>query len=546
MNKFWYKNAVIYSLDVETFKDSNGDGTGDFEGLKNSLPYLSSLGVTCLWLLPIFDTPNRDNGYDVKDYYKIDPRLGDLGHFAQLIDAAEEVGIRVLIDLAVNHTSSEHFWFQESRKSKSSKYRDYYIWVDEKPEDPAPNMMAEEGEKSTSWKYDRTAKAYYFHSFYSHQPDLNIANPQVQKEIFRIMHFWLKMGVSGFRIDAAPHMFKEKGRMDFEGDPHEIFRNFREFVETQKPDAILLAEVDLDPNQYNKYLGNEDQMHMLFNFYVNNFTYLAFAREEATPLARALQRMPKEITEKEQLAIFLRNHDELNLDKLSRNEREEVFKAFAPQENMRIFGRGIRRRLASILGNNRQKMELAHSLLFTLPGTPVLRYGEEIGMGEDLSMEGRSSVRTVMQWANEPNGGFSNAPTENLIKNVISGGEFGYEKVNVSDQLRDPDSFLTWISNAIDYRKEFPEFGWGRSHIIDTGDPHVLGYYSKSDKGMGIAFHNFSGKEIIIKLEVDEEEFKDVVDVFGNIRYEKFDPKNQKVKLTPYGYRWMHKKHNYL
>ncbi|MCX2837117.1 alpha-amylase family protein [Salinimicrobium sp. MT39] len=546
MNKFWYKNAVIYSLDVETFKDSNGDGTGDFEGLKNSLPYLSSLGVTCLWLLPIFDTPNRDNGYDVKDYYKIDPRLGDLGHFAQLIDAAEEVGIRVLIDLAVNHTSSEHFWFQESRKSKSSKYRDYYIWVDEKPEDPAPNMMAEEGEKSTSWKYDRTAKAYYFHSFYPHQPDLNIANPQVQKEIFRIMHFWLKMGVSGFRIDAAPHMFKEKGRMDFEGDPHEIFRNFREFVETQKPDAILLAEVDLDPNQYNKYLGNEDQMHMLFNFYVNNFTYLAFAREEATPLARALQRMPKEITEKEQLATFLRNHDELNLDKLSRNEREEVFKAFAPQENMRIFGRGIRRRLAPILDNNRQKMELAHSLLFTLPGTPVLRYGEEIGMGEDLSMEGRSSVRTVMQWANEQNGGFSNAPTENLIRNVISGGEFGYEKVNVSDQLRDPDSFLTWISKAIDYRKEFPEFGWGRSHIIDTGDPHVLGYYSKSDKGMGIAFHNFSGKEITIKLEVDEEEFKNVVDVFGNIRYEKFDPKNQKVKLTPYGYRWMHKKHNYL
>jgi maltose alpha-D-glucosyltransferase/alpha-amylase len=546
MNKFWYKNAVIYSLDVETFKDSNGDGTGDFEGLKNALPYLSSLGVTCLWLLPIFDTPNRDNGYDVKDYYKIDPRLGDLGHFAQLIDAAEEVGIRVLIDLAVNHTSSEHFWFQESRKSKSSKYRDYYIWVDEKPEDPAPNMMAEEGEKSTSWKYDRTAKAYYFHSFYPHQPDLNIANPQVQKEIFRIMHFWLKMGVSGFRIDAAPHMFKEKGRMDFEGDPHEIFRNFREFVETQKPDAILLAEVDLDPNQYNKYLGNEDQMHMLFNFYVNNFTYLAFAREEATPLARALQRMPKEITQKEQLATFLRNHDELNLDKLSRNEREEVFKAFAPQENMQIFGRGIRRRLASILGNNRQKMELAHSLLFTLPGTPVLRYGEEIGMGEDLSMEGRSSVRTVMQWANEQNGGFSNAPTENLIRNVISGGEFGYEKVNVSDQLRDPDSFLTWISKAIDYRKEFPEFGWGRSHIIDTGDPHVLGYYSNSDKGMGIAFHNFSGKEITVKLEVDEEEFKDVVDIFGNIRYEKFDPKNQKVKLTPYGYRWMHKKHNYL
>ncbi len=546
MNKYWYKNAVIYSLDVETFKDANGDGTGDFKGLKEALPYLSSLGVTCLWLLPIFDTPNRDNGYDVKDYYKIDPRLGDLGHFAQLIDAAEEVGIRILIDLAVNHTSTEHFWFQQSRKNKDSRYRDYYIWVDEKPEDPEPNMMAEDGKKSTSWQYDRTAKAYYFHSFYPHQPDLNIANKQVQEEIFRIMHFWLKLGVSGFRIDAAPHMFKEKGRMDFEGDPHEIFRNFREFVETQKPDAILLAEVDLDPNQYNKYLGNEDQMHMLFNFYVNNFMYLSFAREEATPIARALQRMPLEITEKEQLATFLRNHDELNLDKLSRNEREEVFNVFAPKENMRIFGRGIRRRLASMLGKDRKKMELAHSLLFTLPGTPVLRYGEEIGMGEDLSMEGRSSVRTVMQWANEKNGGFSTAQKEKLIRNVISGGEFGYEKVNVSDQLRDPDSFLTWISKAIDYRKEFAEFGWGRNHIIDTGDPRVLGHYTKSEKGMGVAFHNFTDESVIIKLEVDEDEFKDVVDVFGDIRYETFDPKKAEVKLNPYGYRWMHKKQHFL
>lgn len=546
MNKYWYKNAIIYSLDVETFKDSNGDGTGDFKGLKKALPYLSSLGVTCLWLLPIFDTPNRDNGYDVKDYYKIDSRLGDLGHFAQLIDAAEEQGIRIIIDLAVNHTSTEHFWFQESRKSKDSKYRNYYIWVDEKPEDPEKNMMAEDGEDSSSWKYDRTAKAYYFHSFYAHQPDLNISNPQVQEEIFRIMHFWLKMGVSGFRIDAAPHMFKERGRMDFDGDPHQIFRNFREFVETQKPDAILLAEVDLDPNQYNKFLGNEDQMHMLFNFYVNNFMYLAFAREEATPLARALQRMPEEITEKEQLATFLRNHDELNLDKLSRNEREEVFKAFAPKENMRIFGRGIRRRLASILGNDRKKMELAHSLLFTLPGTPVLRYGEEIGMGEDLSMEGRSSVRTVMQWANDKNGGFSTAPEDKLIRNVISGGEFGYEKINVSDQLRDPDSFLTWISKAIDYRKEFPEYGYGRNRIIDTGDPHVLGHFTKSEKGMGVAFHNFSGKEITIELEMKEEDKEDLVDIFGDIRYEKFDPEKPRVRLTPYGYRWLHKKHNFL
>lgn len=427
MNKYWYKNAVIYSLDVETFKDSNGDGIGDFKGLRNSLPYLSSLGITCLWLLPFFDTPNKDNGYDVRDYYKVDARLGDLGHFAELIDAAEEAGIRVIIDLAVNHNSTEHQWFQKSRKDKNSKFRNYYMWADEKPEDDNNNMMTGGEDGGSNWEYDGEADAYFYHTFFPHQPDLNISNEDVQEEIFRIMHFWLKLGVSGFRVDAAPHMFTEKGRADFGEDPHSIFRHFREFVETQKKDAILLAEVDLAPGKYEKFLGDEDQMHMLFNFYVNNYLFLSFAREEATPVAKALKKMPQ-IQEKEQMAIFLRNHDELNLDKLSEKEKQEVFRAFAPHENMRIFGRGIRRRLAPILGNDRRKLELAHSLLFTLPGTPVLRYGEEIGMGEDLSTEGRSSVRTVMQWANQKNGGFSDAPSDELIRNVISEGEFGYKK----------------------------------------------------------------------------------------------------------------------
>lgn len=546
MNKYWYKNAIIYCLDVETFKDSNGDGTGDFEGLKGALTYLSSLGITCIWVLPIFDTPNRDNGYDVRDYYKIDSRLGDLGHFAQLIDAAEEVGIRILIDLPVNHTSIEHFWFQDARNDKNSKFRDYYIWMDEKPDDPEKNMMAGDGDNAFSWTYDRKAKAWYFHSFYPHQPDLNLSNPNVQSEIFRIMHFWLKLGVSGFRIDAAPHMFKEKGKMDFDGDPHEIFRHLREFVETQKPDAILLAEVDLEPKQYKKFFGDEDEMHMLFNFYVNNYIYLAFAKEEATPLARAIERMP-ELSEKEQMANFLRNHDELNLDKLTKNEQQIVFDAFAPKEEMRIFGRGIRRRLAPILGNDRKKLELAHSLLFTLPGTPILRYGQELGMGEDLSMEGRSSVRTVMQWANAKNAGFSSAPTEKLIRNVISGGDFGYEKVNVNDQHRDPDSFLNWVATAIDYRKEFREFGWGKCHIIDSGNPKVLGHYIKSEKGLGMAFHNFSNKEVTIELDLeDKEEVEDIVDIFGNERYETFNPKDKKIRITAYGYRWLHKRNMFL
>ncbi|QED37021.1 trehalose synthase [Antarcticibacterium arcticum] len=542
MSKYWYKNAIIYCLDVETFKDSNGDGVGDFEGLKNALTYLSGLGVNCIWLLPIFDTPNRDNGYDVRDYYKIDPRLGDLGHFAQLVDAADELGIKILIDLAVNHTSLEHFWFQEARKDKNSKYRDFYIWENKRPKGDNNNMMSPDGNGS-NWKYDRTAKAYYFHTFFPHQPDLNISNPAVQKEIFRIMHFWLKMGVSGFRIDAAPHMFTEKGQVDFEEDPHEIFRNFRDFVEVQRKEAILLAEVDLAPEKYSDFLGDEDQMHMLFNFYVNNFTFLALAREEATPLATALNAMPQ-IDPKEQMAIFLRNHDELNLDKLSEEEKKEVFSKFAPDENMQIFDRGIRRRLASMLNNDRKKMELAYSLLFTLPGTPVLRYGQEIGMGEDLSLEGRTSVRTTMQWSNSKNGGFSTAPKNKLIRNSISSGEYSYKKVNVNDQHLDPDSFLNWMSRTIHFRREYREFGWGNYEVLDTGDKRVLGHKTESEKGIGIALHNFSSKEVTIKLKLDDT--KDIIDVYGNKRYEAFDTKSQELKLDPYGFRWLHKKSKYL
>ena len=542
MNKYWYKNAVIYSLDVETFKDSNDDGIGDFRGLKNGLTYLTSLGVNCIWLLPFFDTPNRDNGYDVRDYYQIDSRLGDLGHFAELIDAAEEIGMRVIIDLAVNHTSREHEWFQLARKDKNSKYRNFYIWKDEKPEEKVPNMMMT-GEDSSSWEYDKEAEAYYFHTFFPHQPDLNISNPEVQKEIFRIMQFWLKLGVSGFRIDAAPHMFREVGNSEFQEDPHKVFRHFREFVETHKRDAILLAEVDLPPEKYQNFFGDEDQMHMLFHFYANNYMFLSFAREEAEPLAKALQGM-EQTSEKEQMAIFLRNHDELNLDKLSKEEKQEVFKAFGPQENMQIFGRGIRRRLAPMLNNDRRRMELAFSLLFSLPGTPVLRYGQEIGMGEDLSLEGRSSVRTVMQWSNRRNGGFSDAATEKLIRPVISEGEFGYKNVNVNDQHRDPETFLNWVSNIIDRRKEFPEFGWGNYKILETGNPKVLAHMRQSDKGLAIAVHNFSREDITINLNLENPE--DVIDVFGNEKGDAFDADSQEIKLAPYGYRWLHKRKKFL
>lgn len=540
MNNLWYKNAVIYSLDVEAFMDSDNDGIGDIKGLKHRLRYLSSLGVNCIWLLPFFDTPNKDNGYDVRDYFQVDNRLGDLGFFAEFVDEAEELGIRILIDLVVNHTSSEHHWFQEARKSKDSKLRDYYIWMEKKPEDDAKHVIFGKEQGNSNWNYDEEAEAYYYHTFYRHQPDLNVANPKVQDEIKRIMHFWLKLGISGFRIDAAPHMIREKGNEHFEGDPHDVFRNFRSFVEARNKDAILLAEVDVKPGNYKNFFGKEDQMHMLFNFYLNNYLWLSFARKEAAPLKKALQNLPR-LAEKNQMANFLRNHDELDLERLSEEERDDVLKEFAPREDMRIYGRGIRRRLPPMFENNKSQMELAYSLLFTLPGTPVLRYGQEIGMGEDLSLEERKSVRTLMQWSKEKNGGFSNVEPEQLVRETISEGPFSYKKVNVIDQHRDPSSLLNWMSRAIHIRRETPEFGWGEYEVLETNNPKVFAHYIKSNKGMAIAFHNFSDKEENVKLELENPET--IIDIFGDKKYENFDPDKQEIKLSSNGYRWMRRRH---
>ena len=357
------------------------------------------------------------------------------------------------------------------------------------------------------------------------------------------MHFWLKLGISGFRIDAAPHMIRKKGDAKFEGDPHDVFRDFREFVESYKPDAILLAEVDVEPKKYKDFFGEDDQMHMLFNFYLNNYIWLALATEKAAPLEKALKNLQHD-SEREQMANFLRNHDELDLERLTDKEREEVFKAFAPEEDMKIFDRGVRRRLAPMLENNRRKIELSYSLLFTLPGTPVLRYGQEIGMGEDLSKKGRDSVRTLMQWSAGENGGFSNAPRKKLVRNIISKGPFSYEKVNVNDQHRDQDSLLNWMDRAINFRKECPEFGWGEYKALKTGNPHVFAHIRSSEKGVAVAVHNLSNEDVKITLDLEEE--LEIMDVFGDKKYEAINSDSRELKLSAYGYRWLKKKKDFL
>ena len=417
MGELWHKGAIVYTIDVETFSDGNGDGIGDFVGLAGKLDYLTGLNVNCVWLQPFYPSPNRDHGYDVSDYYGVHPRFGSLGDFVQFSQAARERGIRIIIDLVVNHTSVDHPWFQEARRDPKSRYRDYYVWNKEKPSD-ADRGLIFPGQQTSTWTYDEQAGLYYFHRFYQHQPDLNTANPNVRREIERIMTCWLQLGVSGFRVDALPFLTAPKGIAELSHYSHEYVVALRQGLSWQQGDAVLLGEANVAPEEVAEYFGEGDRIHMIFNFYVNQYLFLAMARGDASLIRKAYDALPQ-IPEFCQWANFLRNHDELDLGRLSDSDREEVYRAFAPEENMRIYNRGIRRRLAPMFANERQRLELAHSLLLTLPGTPVLRYGEEIGMGDDLSLQERDSVRTPMQWSDARNGGFSAAPADQLIMPVI-------------------------------------------------------------------------------------------------------------------------------
>lgn len=532
----WYKNTIIYCLDVETYMDGNGDGIGDFEGLLMRLDQLAALGITCIWLLPFFGTPNRDNGYDVSDYYSVDPRLGTLGDFVEFVQRAKEYGIRVMVDLVVNHTSIDHPWFQAARSDPQSKYRDYYIWSQEKPADAQKGVIFP-GVQETTWTYDEQARAYYFHRFYWHQPDLNIANPAVVDEIYRIMGFWLQLGVSGFRVDAAPFLVEAKGADEsLADDPHEILRQMRDFLSWRRGDAIILAEANVAMDEVRHYFGDGEKLQMLFHFILMQNIYLALARGKAEPVVRALQSSPP-IPASAQWAIFLRNHDELTLDKLSEQERQEVFQAFGPEPNMQIYNRGIRRRLAPMLKGDLDCLKLAHSLMFSLPGTPVLWYGQEIGMGDDLSLDERNPVRTPMQWSVEKNGGFSDAPRDKLIRPVIREGQFSYERVNFEAQDRDPNSLLSWLEKVIRVRKESPEIGYGDWWIVETDRTTVLAHCCQWNSSTFMALHNFSGEPVTVTLNFDGDVYQ-YEDCLSDQLYNVHGDTSRQIELGRYGYRW--------
>jgi maltose alpha-D-glucosyltransferase/alpha-amylase len=536
----WYTEAVVYCLDVDTYADSDGDGVGDIRGLIGRLDYLARLGVTCLWLHPIHPSPNRDDGYDVTDFYGVSPRLGSLGDFAELVHHADNRGIRVIIDLVVNHTSDEHPWFQSARSSPDSPYRDWYVWSETEPPDRKQGMVFP-GEQATTWSYDKKAKAWYYHRFYDFQPDLNFANPEVREEIKKIMAFWLQLGVAGFRIDAAPFIieYTEPGNPD--SPKHlEALTDLRQHVQWRRGDAVLLAEANVEPDQLLSYFGDEggsaNRLHMLFDFMLNGRLMLALARRDPEPIIEALHDTPK-LPEAAQWATFLRNHDEIDLSRLTTEQRNQVYAEFGPDKNMQLYNRGIRRRLAAMLGNDRRRLEMAYSLQFTLRGTPVLRYGEEIGMGEDLSQGGRKAIRTPMQWSSLPNGGFTSA--EKPIAPVVSGGEYGYETVNVTAQRHDPTSLLAWFERMIRTLREAPEVSAGSCRHVDVAlPPGVLAHRADAASGTMLFLHNLSTEPAKCDLSSVYPEADHPTDVLADQEYADVG-RLDALDLDGHGYRWI-------
>ena len=535
IDDLWYKNTVIYSLDLETFMDANGDGVGDFAGLIRRLDYLQSLGIGVIWLAPFQPTPNRDNGYDISDFYGVDPRHGSSGDFVEFMHEAKKRGIKVIIDLVVNHTSTDHPWFQEARSNPESAYRNWYIWSKERPENWKSGVVFP-GVQEATWTYDKRARAYYYHRFYHHQPDLNMDNPEVRREIRRIIGYWLELGVAGFRVDAVPFVIESTIPGEPQGDLHfEYLSEIRSFTQWRVGDAILLGEANVLPEETKEYFGPEGNgIHMMFNFYVNQHLFYALATGDIEPLVAALE-ATKELPLTAQWAQFLRNHDELDLGRLTDEQRAQVFARFGPAKEMQLYDRGIRRRLAPMLGNRRH-LELAYSLMFSLPGTPVMRYGDEIGMGDDLTLPERDAVRTPMQWADEPQAGFSTA--EQTIHPLVDQGVYSYARVNVEAQRRDHESLLNWTGRMIRLRQECPEIGWGNWEILPTENPHTLAMCYDWRGNCVIVVHNFDEQTHEVALKPDVEGGAKLVDLINEGESIANDDGVHHIALDAYGYRW--------
>ncbi len=542
----WWKSAVVYCLDVETFLDLDDDGTGDLLGLSRRIDYLAELGITCLWLMPFYPSPDRDDGYDITDYLAVDLRLGDLGQLVELVRLAHDRGIRVVADLVINHTRDQHPWFKESRKEKDpakNPYRQFYVWREDDPGDTADQVVFPDVEDSI-WELDEKTGEYYLHHFYAHQPDLNLDHPPVVDRLLSAVGLWMELGLDGFRVDGVPFFGQQgatEGRDDVV-DAHAFIRRLRDFVSRRNGSAVLLGEVNLPYEQQYAYFGGDagNELQLQFDFVAMQATYLSLARADARPLVDALTSRPQ-LPRACQWATFLRNHDEATLDQLSEEERQEVFEAFGPEPQMQLYGRGLKRRLPPMLQGEPRRIRMAYSLLMSLPGTPTLYYGEEIGMGEDLEAEGRMAVRTPMQWTPSADAGFSRAPASRLISRVVP-GPYGPEHVNVLDQLHDDDSLLSWIRTLIRIRHSCQELGWGELTVLehDAGEA-VLAHAVGLPGGVVLTLHNLGPEPVSVSVDLPLDQLDGEAHVVDLLDHRVVDCPEGRLEtpLEGYGVRWV-------
>src|ERR1700733_4691002 len=502
-DQLWYKDAIIYQLHVKSFFDSNGDGIGDFRGLISKLDYIADLGVNTLWLLPFYPSPLLDDGYDISDYRGVHPDYGTLADFRQFVREAHRRGIRVITELVVNHTSDQHPWFQRARKAKpGSPWRDFYVWSDNDQKYAGTRIIFVDTERS-NWTWDPVAGAYYWHRFYSHQPDLNYDNPQVLKAVLSVMRFWLQLGVDGLRLDAVPYLVEREGTSNENlPETHKILKRLRAEVDSAFPGRVLLAEVNQWPEDCKDYFGDGDECHMAFHFPLMPRMYMAIAREDRFPISDIMRQTPA-IPDKCQWAVFLRNHDELTLEMVTDSERDYLWQTSPADRRARI-NLGIRRRLAPLLERDRRRIELMNSLLLSMPGTPVIYYGDEIGMGDNIHLGDRNGVRTPMQWTPDRNGGFSRADPAALVLPSIMDPLYGFESVNVEAQSRDPHSLLNWMRRMLGVRGQHQAFGRGRLRFLYPKNRKILTYLREHDDETILCVANLARSPQAVELDLSE------------------------------------------
>jgi maltose alpha-D-glucosyltransferase/alpha-amylase len=533
----WYMNAVFYELNVRAFFDSDSDGIGDLQGITQKLDYLVNLGVNVIWLLPIYPSPLKDDGYDIADYYSIHPDYGNLDDFKALINAAHKRGMRVVTDLVLNHTSDQHTWFQEARKGSDNPYHDYYVWSDSDRKYPEARIIFLDTE-SSNWAWDESAQQYYWHRFYSSQPDLNFDNPNVREEIFKVAKFWLDLGVDGFRADAVPYLFQREGtNCENLPETHAYLKELRGFIDKNYPDRVLLCEANQWPMDVRDYFGDGNEFHMAFHFPLMPRIYMAIGQGDASPLIWVMDQTPP-IPKNTQWSTFLRNHDELTLEMVTEEERQWMWEQYAPDPRMRL-NLGIRRRLAPLLENNRRKIELAYSLLFTLPGSPVIYYGDEIGMGDNIWLDDRNGVRTPMQWDSGMNAGFSSAPGEELFAPLIDEGDFDYRTLNVQVQDKDPNSLLNWIRKHLQIRKKYPVLGRGKLQILPSTDKSILLFLRQSEDQSLLIVNNLSTETRKIYIDLNQFKPNKCLDLINDEPLPISADKEIHLELPEYGCRWI-------